>query len=93
MKNKRIGTSFDDFLADENLLEEVTARAIKRVIAWQIEQAMKESNLTKAAMAKMMKTSRSQLDRLLDPTNDALTLGTLASVAQALGKRVEVKLV
>lgn len=93
MKNERIGSSFDDFLAEDNLLEDVTARAIKRVIAWQIEQAMKESHLTKAAMAKVMNTSRSQLDRLLDPNNSALTLGTLASVARVLGKRVEFKLV
>lgn len=93
MKNERIGSSFDDFLAEDNLLEEVTARAIKRVIAWQIKQAMKESHLTKAAMAKVMNTSRSQLDRLLDPNNSALTLGTLASVARVLGKRVEFKLV
>ncbi len=93
MKSKHIGSSFDGFLAEDNLLEEVTALAIKRVIAWQITQAMKESHLTKAAMAKVMNTSRSQLDRLLDPTNSSLTLGTLASVARVLGKRVEFKLV
>lgn len=93
MKNEHIGSSFDNFLTEDNLLEEVTARAIKRVIAWQITQAMKESYLTKAAMAKVMNTSHSQLDRLLDPTNSSLTLGTLASVARVLGKRVEFKLV
>lgn len=93
MKNEHIGSSFDNFLTEDNLLEEVTARAIKRVIAWQITQAMKESHLTKAAMAKVMNTSRSQLDRLLDPNNSSLTLGTLASVARVLGKRVEFKLV
>lgn len=93
MKKEHIGSSFDDFLAEDNLLEDVTARAIKRVIAWQIQQAMKENNLTKATMAKLMKTSRSQLDRLLDPNSSSLTLGTLASVARVLGKRVEFKLV
>jgi predicted XRE-type DNA-binding protein len=93
MKNDHIGSSFDEFLEAENLLEDVTALAIKRVIAWQIQQAMKENHLTKAAMAKIMKTSRSQLDRLLDPNSSALTLGTLASVARILGKRVEFKLV
>ena len=93
MKKKHIGSSFDKFLEEENCLEEVTALAIKRVIAWQIKQAMKEHRLTKAAMAKTMKTSRSQLDRLLDPNNSSLTLGTLASVARILGKQVEFKLV
>lgn len=93
MKDKHIGSSFDEFLEEEKCLHEVSALAIKRVIAWQIKQAMKEHCLTKAAMAKIINTSRSQLDRLLDPNNSSLTLGTLASVARILGKQVEFKLV
>jgi predicted XRE-type DNA-binding protein len=93
MTNEHIGSSFDDFLAEDGILETVTARALKRVIAWQIEQAMKESHLTKADLAEAMHTSRSQLDRLLDPDNESLTLSTLTSAARALGKGVEVKLV
>jgi hypothetical protein len=67
--NPHIGSSFDDFLEEEGLSAEIEAVALKRVIAWQIEQAMKEKNMSKAAMAKAMNTSRSQLDRLPDPEN------------------------
>lgn len=91
--NKHVGTTLDEFLAGEGILESAEAHAIKRVIAWQIEEAMKERRLSKSAMAKAMNTSRSQLDRLLDPDNEALTLTTLASAAQALGKHVEFRLV
>jgi predicted XRE-type DNA-binding protein len=90
--NPHIGSSFDDFLEEEGLSAEVEAVALKRVIAWQIEKAMKEKNMTKAAMAKAMNTSRSQLDRLLDPDNESLTLSTLSSAARALGKPIEFRL-
>ena len=66
MKNKNIGTDFDDFLMDEGMLEEVTAVAVKRVIALQIEQEMLAQKMTKTAIAKKMRTSRASLNRLLD---------------------------
>jgi antitoxin HicB len=78
MKKKgRIGSSFDDFLKQEGIYEEVTARAIKRVIARQLDALMEDQGLTKSELAKRMKTSRAQLDRLLDPENESVTLGTL----------------
>ncbi len=87
------GSTLDDFLAEEGLLEEATEHAIKAVLAWQIEQAMKAGNLTKAAMARRMQTSRAQLDRLLDPENGSVTLRTLHRAAAILGKRLRVELV
>lgn len=92
MENKHIGSNFDDFLAEEALLEDATATAMKRVIAWQIEQEMKLQKLSKTAMATKMHTSRAALNRLLDATDTSLTLTTLASAAAALGKRVRVEL-
>jgi DNA-binding phage protein len=91
-RNRHIGSSFDDFLRDESILAEAEATAVKRVIAYQIELEMAERNLTKSALARMMCTSRSSLDRLLDPENASVTLLTLESVAQALGKRLRVQL-
>ena len=94
MKRKpRIGSSFDDFLEQEGLRAEVQARVLKKVIAWQISQAMKERQLTKIEMAKRMRTSRSALDRLLDPGNNSVTLDTITRAAQTLGKRVQFDLV
>ncbi|GIX38004.1 MAG: Fis family transcriptional regulator [Silanimonas sp.] len=90
--NRHVGSDFDGFLAEEGLLEETTAVAIKRVIAWQIAEAMKERGLTKKAMAERMHTSRSHLDRLLDANDTGLTLETLSRAAQALGYRVRVEL-
>jgi predicted XRE-type DNA-binding protein len=92
MENKHIGSNFDDFLAEEDLLEGATATAMKRVIAWQIAQEMKAQKLSKTAMATKMHTSRAALNRLLDATDTSLTLTTLASAAAALGKRVRVEL-
>lgn len=92
MENKHIGSNFDDFLAEEALLEGATATAMKRVIAWQIAQEMKAQKLSKTAMATKMHTSRAALNRLLDATDTSLTLTTLASAAAALGKRVRVEL-
>ncbi len=93
MKKGKIGSSFDDFLKDEGLYEEVTARAIKRVIARQLGAQMQRHGLTKAAMARRMKTSRAQLDRLLDPENESVTLGTLTRAAHAVGRKLRMKLV
>ena len=82
------GSTFDSFLEEEGIREEVEAVAIKRVLAWQLEQAMREQQKTKQAMAKQLHTSRSQLDRLLDPRNVSVTLDTITRAARALGKRV-----
>jgi DNA-binding phage protein len=90
--NAHIGSSLDDFLAEEGVLEEVSARAIKRVIAWQLQEAMKAQGITKTAMAARMHTSRSMLDRLLNETDTGLTIDTLSRAAQALGYRVKVEL-
>ena len=92
MAKKNIGSSFDDFLKEEAMLEEVTAVAMKRVIAWQIAQEMKAQQLTKTALAKRMHTSRAALNRLLDENDSSLTFTTLASAAAALGKKVNLQL-
>ncbi len=81
----RIGSSFDDFLKEQGIYEEVTENAIKRVLAFQLAEIMKEQNISKAEMAKRLDTSRSQLNRLLDPENDEGTLGALSRVANILG--------
>lgn len=86
------GSSFDSFLDQEGIREEVEAVAIKRVLAWQLEQAMQEQQKSKQAMAKQLHTSRSQLDRLLDPLNVSVTLDTITRAAKALGKRVIIRL-
>ena len=85
------GSTFDSFLEEEGIREEVEAVAIKRVLAWQFEQAMRRQQKTKQAMAKQLHTSRSQLDRLLDPENVSVTLDTIARAARALGKRVIIR--
>jgi antitoxin HicB len=90
--NPHIGSRFSDFLKEEGIYEEVTAHAIKRVLAWQIEQAMKTQGLTKVEMAKRMKTSRAQLERLLDPTNDRVQLDTIQRAAVAVGRRLHLEL-
>jgi DNA-binding Xre family transcriptional regulator len=92
MAKKNIGSNFDDFLKEEAMLEEVTAVAMKRVIAWQIAQEMKAQQMTKTALAKKMHTSRAALNRLLDENDASLTLTTLASAAAALGKKVNLQL-
>lgn len=91
-RTTHIGRALDDFLSREGVLEEVSARAIKRVIAWQLSEAMKTQGLTKTAMAERMHTSRSTLDRLLNETDTGLTIETLSRAAQALGYRVKVEL-
>lgn len=92
-KRSRIGSSFDDFLKEEGIYEEVTARAIKRVISRQLQGLMEKQKLTKSELAKRMQTSRAQLDRLLDPDNESVTLGTLTRAAQAVGRRLKLELV
>ena len=88
----RIGSSFEDFLKEQGTLEETNSVAIKRVIAWQIKQMMAEQDISKVDMARRMNTSRSQLDRLLDAENDAVTLGTLSRAAQVVGKTIRLEL-
>src|SRR5712691_3171309 len=92
-KKAGIGSAFDDFLTDEGTYEATQSVAIKRVLAWQIEKAMKKQRLTKAEMARRMETSRSQLDRLLDPDSDSVTLETLTRAARAIGRQVKLELV
>jgi DNA-binding Xre family transcriptional regulator len=92
-KRGSVGSSFDDFLKEEGIYEEVTARAIKRVIARQIDALMHAQGLTKSELAKRMQTSRAQLDRLLDPENESVTLGTLARAAHAVGRQLRMELV
>jgi predicted XRE-type DNA-binding protein len=92
MKNIHVGSKFDDFLEEEGLRADAEAIAIKRVIAYQIEKEMKRANLSKSAMAEKMRTSRSALDRLLDPANVSVTLQTLERAALALGKNLKIKL-
>ena len=93
MTNKHIGTSFDDFLEEDGLLEECTESAIKRVLAWQLKQEMKQKKLTKTALAIKMKTSRASLDRLLNPANESVTLKTLKKAASVLGRKLRLELV
>jgi antitoxin HicB len=90
-KNRHIGSDFDDFLREEGLLADAEAVAIKRVLAHQLAAMMVEQHISKAEMARRMKTSRSALDRLLDPRNASVTLQTLERAAQALGKRLRVE--
>lgn len=90
-KNPRIGSRFDDFLLEEGILADVEAVAVKRVIAFQISRLMQDEGISKAEMARRMKTSRAALDRLLDPENDSVTLQTLEHAAQALGKRLKIE--
>jgi DNA-binding Xre family transcriptional regulator len=89
----KAGSTLDAFLTEEGILEEATEHAIKGVLAWQIDQEMRARSLSKTAMAKEMRTSRAQLDRLLDPENSSVTLHTLHRAAAILGKRLRVELV
>ncbi len=91
MNNKYSGSSFDDFLEEEGILEEVSTRAQKRLLALQIADIMTEANLTKTEVADKMNTSRSQLDRLLDPENTSITLDSLTRLARAVGKQLRIE--
>jgi predicted XRE-type DNA-binding protein len=87
-RNRHIGSSFDEFLGEEGIRTEAEEIAVKRVLAWQLQQAMRERNLTKTAMAKTMRTSRSCVNRLLDPENSSVTLRILERAAAVVGKHV-----
>jgi antitoxin HicB len=90
--NPHVGSKFEDFLAAEGQLEAATAVAIKRVLAWQLEKAMKEANVSQAELARRMKTSRAVIHRLLDATDPSVTLSTISKAAAALGRSVRLQL-
>jgi len=92
MSRKHMGSSIDDFLKEEGIFEEAQAEAVKEVVAWQLAEAMKERKISKNRMAVLLKTSRSQVDRLLDPKND-ITLSSLQRAAAMVGRRVSIELV
>lgn len=92
-KNPHRGSSLDSLLAEEGILEEVEAVAIKRAIALKIADLMKEDSVSKVELARRMSTSRAQLDRLLDPENPSVTLGTISRAASALGRKVRLAFV
>lgn len=94
MKKKKghVGSSFEDFLKEEGIFEETTTQAVKRVLSWQISKVMKEKGISKMELAKRMHTSRSQVDRFLDPNNDKVLLETVQRAASAIGKRVSLSL-
>src|SRR5204862_3298780 len=92
MSKKHLGSSVDDFLKKENIFEEAQAQAIKELVAWQLAKAMKKKKISKARMAALLKTSRSQVDRILDPKHD-ITLSSLQRAAALVGHRVMIELV
>jgi antitoxin HicB len=91
-RNKHLGSSVDDFLKQEGIFEEVQAQAIKEVVAWQLDEAMKKQKISKNKMATLLKTSRTQVDRLLNPKSD-ITLSSLQRAAAMVGRRVMIELV
>lgn len=92
MNKEYIGSSFDDFLKEENIAVEVKNEAIKRLISYNLLDEMKKQNINKTEMAKRMSTSRAALDRLLNPYNDSVTLATLTKAADVLGKKLVLQL-
>ena len=92
MSKKHVGSSIDDFLKDEGIFEEAQTQAIKEVVAWQLAEAMRQQKLSKNKMAMLLKTSRTQVDRLLDPKND-ITLSSLQRAAAMVGRRVSIELI
>lgn len=92
MSKKNMGSGIDSFLKEEGIFEETQAQAVKEVVAWQLAEAMKKRKISKNKMAVLLKTSRTQIDRLLDPKND-ITLSTLQRAAAMVGRRVSIKLV
>lgn len=88
----RLGQSFSDFLKEQGTYEETTSASVKRVVAWQLRQVMDEQKISKVEMARRLETSRAQLDRLLDPENDSVTLATLTRAAHAVGRTLSVEL-
>ena len=92
MSKKHMGSNIDDFLKEEGIFEETQAQAVKEVVAWQLAEAMKKKKISKNKLATLLKTSRTQVDRILDPKND-ITLGSLQRAAAMVGRRVTIKLV
>jgi antitoxin HicB len=92
MSKKHMGSSIDDFLKEEGIFEETQAQAVKEVVAWQLAEAMKKRKISKKKMAMLLKTSRTQVDRLLDAKND-ITLSSLQRAAAIVGRRVSIELV
>ena len=92
MSEKNMGSSIDDFMKEEGIFEEAQAQAVKEVVAWQLAEAMRERKISKNKMAILLKTSRTQVDRLLDPTSD-ITLASLQRAAVMVGRRVSIELV
>lgn len=92
-RKKHIGSSLEDFLSEEGILESSTAKAIKRVIAWQLAEEMKLKHITKQRLADLMRTSRAQVDRILDPEKGNVTIETLQRAAMLLGRRIRLELV
>jgi antitoxin HicB len=92
-RNKHIGSSLEDFLKEEGILEETRSVALKETLAWQVQQAMAKDKISKVEMARRMNTSRAALDRLLDPGNTSVTLQTLTRAAHAVGRDLRIELV
>ena len=92
MAKKHLGSSIDDFMKEEGIFDEAQAQAIKEVVAWQLAEAMKDKKISKTRMAALLKTSRTQVDRLLDPEND-VTLSSLQRAAAVVGRRLTIELV
>jgi antitoxin HicB len=92
MSKKHMGSSLDDFLREEGIFEEAQTQAVKEVVAWQLAEAMKKQKISKNKLATLLKTSRTQVDRILDPKND-ITLGSLQRAAAMVGRRVTIELV
>ncbi len=92
-RNAHIGSSLDDFLKEEGVLEETRAAVLKQTLAWQVQQAMKKDKISKVEMARRMNTSRAALNRLLDPGNTSVTLQTLTRAARAVGRDLRIELV
>jgi antitoxin HicB len=93
MKNRAIGGSFDDFLTEEGLADEVESGAIKKIIAYQLQETIKKERISKTALAARLETSRAAVDRLLDPENESITLLSLKKAANVLGKKLRLELV
>ena len=91
-RNRHIGSSLDDFLKEEGILEEARTVALKEALAWQVQQAMERNKISKVEMARRMKTSRAALDRLLDRSNTSVTLQTLCRAARAVGRDIRIEL-
>jgi plasmid maintenance system antidote protein VapI len=92
MSKKHMGSGIDDFMKEEGVFEEAQAQAVKEVVAWQLAEAMKKKKISKNRMARLLKTSRTQVDRLLDAKND-ITLSSLQRAAAIVGRRVTIELV